>query len=113
MNCLRRLEPEWLEERAYRNVFMLPFLLGKEPDRWRAHLKKHPPTFKRLMLFMPNPDLYESHFNDFTKQEWCRGAASALWNLETGQLLYAHGIHTEKSLHAEGRPFLEWLKVES
>lgn len=64
------------------------------------------------MLFMPNPDHYEWLFTEHTQEEWNQGSASALWDLKTGQVLYADGIHTEQSLRAEGTPLREWLGIK-
>ncbi|MFM7925827.1 MAG: hypothetical protein ACKPJJ_36870, partial [Planctomycetaceae bacterium] len=64
----------------------------------------------RLMLFMPNPAHYEWTFSEHTRDEWAQGSISALWNLQTGKVVYAEGIHTEASLQDCGQPLREWLK---
>ncbi len=104
--------PSWGHSRGHRALWMLPLLMGDEPlPDWRDKLRKERP-FDRLMLFMPNPDHYEWLFAEHTQEEWSQGSASALWDLETGQVLYADGIHSEASLRAEGKPLREWLGIK-
>ncbi|MES2707257.1 MAG: hypothetical protein V4726_11715 [Verrucomicrobiota bacterium] len=105
---LRKARPSWLEHRAERALFLLPLLSGGEPEGWRDKLRRNHP-FARLMLFLPNPDHCEWLFIEHPQEEWTQGSASALWDLETGEVLYADGIHTEESLRTEGRTLREWL----
>jgi hypothetical protein len=107
---LRQCFSSWMKERMYRSIFLLPLLLGEEPKAWRWRLNQSRP-FDRLMLFMPNPAHYEWIFSDHTKAEWASGAASALWNLQTGTVVYADGIHTEQSLQECGQPLERWMKL--
>jgi hypothetical protein len=107
---LRQSFPSWMKERVHRSIFVLPLLLGEEPQGWRGLLNTSPP-FDRLMLFMPPPMHYERTFSDHTKEEWSSGAASALWNLQTGTVVYADGIHTAESLQKCGQPLERWLNL--
>jgi hypothetical protein len=103
--------PQWGEERGWRALWMLPFLFGKEPGSdWRKRLARERP-FDALMLFMPNPNHYEWLFADHTPEEWSQGSASALWDLTTGKVLYADGVHTDETLRRDGKPLHEWLKI--
>jgi hypothetical protein len=108
---LRASFKEWTEDRRHRAIFMLPFLFGHQP--WREGSKeiliKLP--FRRLMLFMPNPQHEEWLFAEHSRDEWAQGAASALWDLDKGEVLYADGIHTEESLLREGRSLRDWLRI--
>lgn len=91
---------------------MLPFLLGEEPtDDWRGRLKADRP-FDSLLLFLPNPDHWEWMFADHSPEEWAQGSASALWDLKTGKVRYADGIHTTASIRKRdvGKPLDEWLQ---
>ncbi len=99
-----------MKERVHRSIFVLPLLLGEEPQGWSGRLNISPP-FDRLMLFMPPPRHYERTFSDLTQEEWASGAASALWNLQTETVVYADGIHTEESLQKCGQPLKRWLKL--
>jgi len=90
---------------------MLPFFFGEEPGgEWRERLTKGRP-FDSLMLFLPNPDHYDWLFTHHSAEEWSQGSASALWDLKTGKVLYADGVHTEKSLRREGQPLRNWLGI--
>lgn len=109
---LRRAFKKWGEDRRHRAIFMLPFLFGHSP--WRGDSKeiiKLP--FRRLMLFMPNLRHEEWLFAEHSRDEWAQGAASALWDLDTGKVLYADGIHTEESMWSEGRSLREWLSLSN
>ncbi len=65
-----------------------------------------------LMLFLPNPEHYEWLFAEHSREEWSKGSASALWDLRTGQVLYADGVHTEETLRRDGKPLREWLGID-
>jgi hypothetical protein len=112
---LRQSFSPWMIDRGYRSIFLIPFQLGQEPESWRAELKSMSRSslfrLKSVMLFMPNPAHYEWIFSDHTKDEWASGAASALWNLQTGTVVYADGIHTEQSLQDCGQPLERWMKL--
>ncbi|MBK8035713.1 MAG: ATP-binding protein [Verrucomicrobiaceae bacterium] len=101
---------EWMSDEAYRNILTLPFLLGVEPTGWRIVLEQ-PFPLSRLMLFMPNPEHYEWLFAEHTAEEWSQGSGSALWDLTTGEVIYADGVHNEASLRAQGKPLHEWLGI--
>ncbi len=62
-----------------------------------------------MLLFMPNPAHYEWLFADHTEDEWAQGSASALWDLTSGHVLYADGIHTVESMRIKGKPLSEWI----
>ena len=109
---LRKRFPEWTTERGFRALCMLPFLFGQEPhERWRGRLQDHRP-FDSLLLFLPNPSHWQWRFADHSRDEWAQGSASALWNLKTGEVLYADGIHTTASIQNKGvgKPLDDWLK---
>lgn len=108
---LRNKSPQWAVERHLRVVYMLPFLFGSEPhSSWRQRLERDRP-FDLLLLFLPNPDHYEWLFHEHSREEWAQGSASALWDLKTGKVLYADGIHDEASLRQHGEPLRKWLDV--
>lgn len=62
------------------------------------------------MLFMPNPEHYEHLFTDHPEEHWATGSASAIWDLRTGQILYATGIQSRESIRLRADPMAKWLK---
>lgn len=105
--------PEWMEGRIHRAVFLLPLLLGQEPgEKWRSALEEHELPFYRLMLFLPNPDHLELSFEDQLPEEWAKGSATVFWDLKTGKVVYADGIHTEDSIRLAGQGLTEWLGID-
>lgn len=111
---LQRAFPNWVNDRKWRALFMMPFLFGAHfmPVSRDLRFPTCNSAFDFLMLFMPNPDHYEWLFAEHTQEEWNQGSASALWDLKTGEVLYADGIHTEASLRSEGQPLKEWLGIQ-
>lgn len=105
---LRRNVPAWMTDRAMRLMFMLPFLAGREP-LIRSHDYWSQLPGQRLMLFMPNRNHYDDLYDNDSPEKWSAGSASALWDFDSGRVLYADGIHTEDSLRSCGKPLLEWL----
>lgn len=116
LDLLRRATAQpargWIEERWQSLVFTLPLLFGLEPGRnWRL---RHDAIIQllgtdHLMLFLPHPELMEKSFTDFAEEDLAR-CASALWDITTGAVLYADGVHTRKSLRNDGLPLVEWLE---
>ena len=91
---------------------MLPFLFGREPTEiWRGRLTEHPP-FDSLLLSQPNPSHWQWRFAEHSRDEWAQGSASALWNLKSGEVLYANGIHSTASIQEKGigKSLDDWLK---
>ncbi|WP_442507758.1 HD domain-containing protein [Novipirellula sp. SH528] len=112
LDALRARFPEWATKHGPRLTYMLPLLLGEEPSKsWRDRPKKDRPV-DSLLLFLPNPDHWEWMFADHSREEWAEGSASALWDLKTGKVLYADGIHTAASIRKKGvgKPLLDWLQ---
>ena len=105
---LREFCSDWMADRSWRAISMLPLLLGTASPEI-ASVVMPIVRQKTLMLFMPNPDHYERLFAEHTQEEWAQGSASVLWDLEIGQVLYADGIHTEASLRVAGKLLQEWL----
>ena len=108
---LRRVFPKWMEHRAYRALYLLPLLFGSAPKGWNSVLPVDQPI-DRLMLFIPNPAQHEWLFAEHTREEWSEGSASAIWDLKTGEVLYADGVHTESSLRQAGQPLEKWLGID-
>ncbi|GAA5506550.1 chaperone protein HtpG [Novipirellula caenicola] len=112
LDALRSRFPEWTATLKPRLIYMLPFLCGQEPfGSLRESLKMNSPV-ESLMLFLPNPDHWEWMFVDHSREEWADGSASALWDLKTGKVLYADGIHTATSIRRKGvgKPLRDWLQ---
>ncbi len=110
--ALRDRFPKWTSERSFRLRCMQSFLFGREPDKsWRGQLEEDRP-FDSLLLFLPNPSHWQWRFADHSRDDWAQGSASALWNLKTGKVLYADGIHTTASIQKKGigKPLDDWLK---
>jgi hypothetical protein len=102
----------WIEERWYCSLFTLPFLFGCEPGtKWRERHEAiiHLLCTDHLMLFLPHPELMEKSFGEFTDGDLDR-CASALWDIETGEVLYADGVHSRGRLRSEGLPLQEWIE---
>jgi hypothetical protein len=113
LSSLRQTFPDWTVQKL-RRLYMLPLLYGQEPSQyWRQRLSEDRP-FDSLLLFLPNPDHWEWLFADHPLEEWEQGSASALWDLKTGKVLYADGIHTRASICIKGvgKTLDNWLKQE-
>ncbi|MEZ5941791.1 MAG: ATP-binding protein [Planctomycetaceae bacterium] len=107
--------PTWRANRGWRRLLLLPFLYGETPgNNWgpRFRMQSELRMIDRLLLFMPNPEHEEWLFDEHTRDEWNAGSASALWDLHTDEVLYAHGIHTEESMRQVGKPLMEWLGID-
>lgn len=101
----------WNRERHWRAFMMLPLLLGGAPSlKWRNRFRNDHHC-DHLMVFMPHPSQTEWLFDEHTPEEWSQGSASAIWDLKTGRVIYADGIHTEQSLRKHGMPLRDWLDV--
>jgi hypothetical protein len=109
---LKHKFPPWNVERVWRSFLTFPLLVGFEP--WANYFQVTPGRrpFATIMLFLPNPEHYEWLFDEHTPEEWSQGSASAIWDLTTGQILYADGVHTEASLRKHGKSFSEWLNSQ-
>jgi hypothetical protein len=102
----------WIEERWYSSLFTLPFLFGCELGniwRERNHEISTQLGTDHLMLFLPHPELMEKSFAEFTDGELAL-CASAIWDIRTGDVLYADGVHSRESLRSEGLPLEEWIE---
>jgi hypothetical protein len=93
---------------------MLTFLYGRpsfEKEKWQwiaGYLR-----VRDLLLWMPHPRQMGWRFDDPTHslEDWNEGSLSALWDIESGTVVYAPGLHDRKSIRKEGVSLDELLGI--
>jgi hypothetical protein len=116
---LARRCSNWHNERAYRPLFTLPFLLPGFPKQWsdkrgalRAAL-----GVDSLLLYLPDLDHYDKAFEPIPTAEfgdgpvaealpekvWRRSGATALWDIPAGRVLWGPGLQTREDLAKNGQ----------
>ncbi len=56
----------------------------------------------RIFALLPYFELWDKPFDDWTKEDWANCGYSALWNLETGVVLWAKGAHHVDEMTEQG-----------
>jgi hypothetical protein len=62
-----------------------------------------------ILLLLPNPNRYHLEFVNDTQEDWAAGSASALWDIRSGAVLWADGLHTRESMLAQGKPLDDFI----
>jgi hypothetical protein len=105
---LRRGFPAWREERRYRPLGVLPFLLPELAAVWRKHAKHLCEVFPigEIYAFQPAQKLWYKPFAKWTPADWRNPVhRSLLWNIRKGIVLAAPGVHRRDTFPSIGKPF--------
>lgn len=102
---LRRNFTAWRTDRRYQPLGVAPFLFPELQGIWRKHAEYLRETFQvpRIFALLPRLDLWSKPFADWTDEDWSTCGISALWNIETGVVLWAHGAHHVDDMPTTGR----------
>jgi hypothetical protein len=103
--ALRERCPKWTMKREVRALFILPFLYGKSAfDAGDYKAVAEYLVVPDLLLWMPHPRQMGWRFEDHerTLADWSEGSMTALWDIESGKVLYAEGLHDRESIRKEG-----------
>ncbi|MBY0503255.1 MAG: ATP-binding protein [Bryobacteraceae bacterium] len=105
---LRREFPLWREDRRYRPLGVLPFLLPDLAEFWQRHraelLERFP--IGEIYALQPDLDLWYTPFAEWTARHWQRNThRSLLWDIRQGQVISSAGIHHRDYLTKIGQPF--------
>ena len=111
---LRRQCAAWRESREPRRLGVLPFVVPSVCKFTAGDLKKLRAYFHvdRIYALLPSSDLWSVPFADWTAKQWNRrGNVSALWDLKSGEVLWAHGTGDLAWIRRTGQPpkqFFDW-----
>ncbi|MBM3217028.1 hypothetical protein FJZ36_19205 [Candidatus Poribacteria bacterium] len=91
---------------------ILPFLWLTGGDVWREHAQvfRDAVGIERLYAYMPDISLWDKPFEEWTDADWGMGL-SALWRVDTGEVLWADGAPNVQDMPHVGQPigaFNEW-----
>jgi len=109
---LRKQCFRWRSDRTYRPFGVLPFLIPGNEDVWSANSKFLLEFFKvdRIFALLPRVELWSKPFAQWTPEDWETCGLSALWDIESGQVLWAEGAHGVDEMSEVGKPIEEFLK---
>jgi hypothetical protein len=91
---LRRKCAAWREDRRFRAMGVLPFLVPHLVTIWKAHAEHLRQLFStdRIYTFWPAEGLWYKPFAEWTRADWQhRDHRSLLWNIGDGTVLVAEG----------------------
>ena len=90
-----------------------PFLFPGWHDVWPKHVKPLRETFRvpRIFALQPRFELWSRPFADWTEEDWSTCGLSALWELDSGRVLWAHGAHDVAAMPTVGRTAPEFFGV--
>lgn len=109
---LRRNCPEWRADRRYRPLGVLPFLYAGSEEAWAKYSDEMLKRFrvKQIFALMPRIQLWSKRFDCWTEEDWRTCGLSALWDIASGQVLWAEGAHHIEEMRRVGKPVREFLK---
>jgi hypothetical protein len=117
--ALARHCPDWREQRGFRPLFTLPFLLAGVPEPWsdkRASIRAALGV-DSLLLYLPDMEHYDKAFEPIPTSEfgdgpvaealpeeiWRDSGATALWDIPAGRVLWGPGLQTREDLAKTGQ----------
>jgi hypothetical protein len=108
---LRMQCPKWRSERKYRPLGVAPFLLPGLDKIWSKHSEIFSNLFKvdRIFALLPRIELWSKPFNQWTDEDWKTCGLSALWDIESGKVLWAKGPQCVDGMHEIGKPIEEFI----
>jgi len=62
-----------------------------------------------LLALMPRSELWEKPFAEWTREDWRTCGLTALWDINTGDVLWAKGAHSEAEMRLVGKPIREFV----
>jgi hypothetical protein len=93
---LRREFPKWREDRRYRLLAVVPFLVPDLGDLWAKHAEELRRTFApldSLYALQPAEPLWNKPFAEWTHDDWQHpDHKSILWNIRTGEVTRYPGV---------------------
>jgi hypothetical protein len=110
---LRREFPAWREDRRYRPLGVLPFLLLEIGKMLREEAHEWAKLFPvgEIYAFVPATELWYKPFSEWMEQDWRHTEhESLLWDIKQGEVLAAHGVHKKDEMRSVGIPFAEFAK---
>ncbi len=119
LGLLRSQLPKWGQDRLLRAVGLLPFLPTIEIKNglFRKLLPKI--GFSQqfvdsgsILLLMPGDELLRKQFLAWDQCSDDKLVVSALWDVPSGDVLWAEGFQDRNSIKKAGLPLDEWLKEE-
>ena len=112
---LRRELAAWRTDRAVRPLGVLPFFLVGPQRALADHAESLAQVFQvpTIQALLPKPELWGKPFAEWSEEDWRTCGLSALWDIPTGQVLWAEGAHTTQELRRIGKPFAELLKAQT
>jgi len=113
---------QWRAKRALRPIFMLPFIYSGSL-RWRWFRKRLQEleandqvdlrALDSLLMLIPDEDLLEVPFADWTEDMMASQTCTAFWQLDRDEVLWAPGCHNRESMHQHGRTLEDWAGINT
>ena len=103
----------WRTDRLSQTLGVAPFLFPELHRIWTHHTTHLRATFQvhRIFALLPRLELWSKPFADWTKEDWSTCGLSAMWDLDTGLVLWAHGAHHVDEMCTTGRPATEFFRI--
>jgi hypothetical protein len=108
---LRQTCSAWRTDRRYPPLGVAPFLFLGLYHIWTDHAKFLREIFRVRQIFalLPRFELWSRPFADWMEEEWSTCGLSALWELDSGRVLWAHGAHDVAAMPTVGRTTAEFF----
>ncbi len=105
LGALRRGCPAWRTDRRVFPLGVAPFLFPDLHEVWPRHAEVLRSLFivPRIFTLLPRVELWSKPFADWTPDEWENCGLSALWDIDTGRVLWAQGAHHVDEMPNVGR----------
>jgi hypothetical protein len=105
LGALRRVCAGWRQDRSYRAVGVLPFLVPQSIRILKAFTEQLLQLFltNRIYAFWPAEELWYKPFSAWTRNDWRnRENYSLLWSVAEGNVWVARGVQPLESMPAAG-----------
>ncbi|GAB4452172.1 MAG: hypothetical protein OHK0029_02700 [Armatimonadaceae bacterium] len=105
LGVLRRDCPEWISERGFRALGTLPFFFSADPQ-WVARADELRRVFNvsQIYALFPVFGLWGTPFVEWQSEDWAQRCLSGLWIIETGEVVWAKGVHHVSNMPKIGKP---------
>ena len=106
LGTLRKTCPAWRSDRNLRRLGTLPFVLPGQGNLQPRFTDVFEPRLQvdRIFALLPRFELWSKPFDEWTDEDWQTRVQSALWIIETGEVLWAQGAYTVEEMHRVGQP---------
>ena len=110
---LRRQCPKWRSDRRFRQLGVLPFLFPGNNNVWTMYSERLLDLLKvdRIFALMPHMEYWSKPFSDWADDDWNNCGLSALWDINSGYVLWAKGANKFDDMYKIGKPIEEFLKT--